>query len=627
MSPALRFVMVSLVIVNLAFVSVTEAASWSWMGPMLVLTLASPALVRLARYLMVRAIWNVSLLGVFSMLVHHAMNAGAEHLLEDGLMLAALCQVHLLNNIRAGQKPDLLFFNSFLIAVVTSFLSIDVEYMVLFLIYAPLFVIGLHLLAMTKMGVSAGRGLLPRVVLGGVVRSAFVVAVTMAVFALWPRDFQRRGLLGERLRMRAQDGAGGEVDFAERVNLDRSGRVTMSERVVLRVRGPREHMPEHWRGATLDRFDGQEWEPSRGYWYPGLSVWQKVSDGWWVRGGRAVADELEVTLLRGFVHRFFLPLNAHELRVQPPAQFLPIHAMPDLTFWYPRYGQSVSYSVRLGARRQELRGKIPTSLPGRLLPYAVVRQSAMPRQALELAAKLRAELPEDVEQHVYVEAVRQYLSRRFYYLPPGDEGGARSLTQFLSGQAGGHCEYFATALVVMLRSQGIPCRLVTGYRSEEYNELTQTLTVRALHAHAWAEVLDPSGRWYTVDASPAVDTSAEAASSGVFTRIKLFFEMFWSRVTSFDEESREAVIVWLSTLPRRVLVPSLALLAVAALVILARRRRGPPAVRAYRRALKRQGLALNPGETPRQLLDRAGGGEELELATKAHERARYASSA
>ena len=123
MSSALRFSMVALVLVNLAFVATTEAASWTWLGPLLLATVCSPLLVRLLRYRLYRAAWNLSLLAVFALLLQHTFDAGVAHMLEDGLLLCALCQVHLLNNLRQKQQPDLLFFNSFLIAVVTSFLA------------------------------------------------------------------------------------------------------------------------------------------------------------------------------------------------------------------------------------------------------------------------------------------------------------------------------------------------------------------------------------------------------------------------------------------------------------------------------------------------------------------------
>ena len=116
---ARRSLLVALVLTNLAFVQITEAADWVWLGPLAGLTLASPLLLRLRRHLAYRLAWNVAVVLVFAQLVNHTTSAGVHNLLEDGLLLAALCQVHLLNNIGPDQKPDLLLFNSFLIAVVT----------------------------------------------------------------------------------------------------------------------------------------------------------------------------------------------------------------------------------------------------------------------------------------------------------------------------------------------------------------------------------------------------------------------------------------------------------------------------------------------------------------------------
>ena len=122
MSRPLRIVLVGLVLTNLGFAYITESANWSWLGPLLALTLLAPWLARWSPLVIYRAAWNAAVLATFGLGVHHVTRNGSAHLLEDGLMLAALCQVHLLNNLGRLQKPDLLFFNSFLIAIVTSFL-------------------------------------------------------------------------------------------------------------------------------------------------------------------------------------------------------------------------------------------------------------------------------------------------------------------------------------------------------------------------------------------------------------------------------------------------------------------------------------------------------------------------
>ncbi len=67
--------------------------------------------------------------------------------------------------------------------------------------------------------------------------------------------------------------------------------------------------------------------------------------------------------------------------------------------------------------------------------------------------------------------------------PPTDP-----IEKFLVQRRQGHCEYFATALAMLLRHIGIPCRLVVGYKTDEWNDVGNYFTVRQLHAHTWVEV-------------------------------------------------------------------------------------------------------------------------------------------
>jgi protein-glutamine gamma-glutamyltransferase len=80
-------------------------------------------------------------------------------------------------------------------------------------------------------------------------------------------------------------------------------------------------------------------------------------------------------------------------------------------------------------------------------------------------------------------------SGRFQYSLQGQERdlGIDAIEDFVSNNPRGHCEYFATTLALMLRSVGIPARLVLGYRCDEWNGLGKFYQVRQLHAHAWVE--------------------------------------------------------------------------------------------------------------------------------------------
>ncbi len=82
------------------------------------------------------------------------------------------------------------------------------------------------------------------------------------------------------------------------------------------------------------------------------------------------------------------------------------------------------------------------------------------------------------------------------------QGKLDTVSDFVLNTRRGYCEHFASALVVMCRSQGIPARLVTGYAPGEYNPLTGYWEVRLNNAHAWAEIYVPRCGWVPMDATP-----------------------------------------------------------------------------------------------------------------------------
>ncbi len=612
-----RLSLLGLVLASLAFVHITEAARPSWILALAALTLASPLLARFAHRLSFRAVWNLAVLGVFGLLVLHLRASGPAHLLEDGLLLASFCQVHLINNLGRGQKPDLLYFNSFLIAVVTSFLSFDLGYCLVFLVYAPLLVVALEVEA-------TGRApLLPA--LG---RAALLLALAFGAFLLVPRDFQRRGLLGDALRHAA---GAGRVDFSEKVSLDRNAGVRASERVVFRARlksGVRADVPPYWRGATLDHFDGSDWQPAGRVVAQG--PWRRTGPNRFERdAGGARGATVDVELASATAGRLFAPLSSAAVRVREPERDLLVQESADLTLHCSKAPRPVAYEVDLvrADRRESLRAppgwshNVATHLrvdPGHVPPLA--RQLALEAQAGDAAR------PQEV-----VARLRSMLASRYRYLPAGSPEAARDLEEFVHGGAGAHCEYFATLLAVMLRSLAIPCRLVTGYRSEEWEEETGTLTVREKHAHAWVEVLDPESGWYVADATPAADDTEASDGVWLLRRLRAWGSALWERVTGFSGKGRLRALAFAG---RHAWLAALALLALLAGLRLRRALRTPAVERAYRRAIRRSGLALAPGETPREFLSRArllplrperlAG---LEAATSRHEAAAYGAPA
>ncbi|NNJ28089.1 hypothetical protein LzC2_42000 [Planctomycetes bacterium LzC2] len=88
-----------------------------------------------------------------------------------------------------------------------------------------------------------------------------------------------------------------------------------------------------------------------------------------------------------------------------------------------------------------------------------------------------------------------------------------AVEDFLANKRVGHCEYFATALALMLRERDIPSRVVTGFKGGDLNKTTRRFEVQQRHAHAWVEGF-VDGRWRTFDATPAAARTQSVAESG-----------------------------------------------------------------------------------------------------------------
>jgi protein-glutamine gamma-glutamyltransferase len=98
------------------------------------------------------------------------------------------------------------------------------------------------------------------------------------------------------------------------------------------------------------------------------------------------------------------------------------------------------------------------------------------------------------------------------------------IEDFVVNHRTGHCQYFASALVIMLRSQGVPARMIVGFRGSEYNDLGKFYQVRQRHAHAWVEVylekdqvpegepaggvVGNAGAWLRLEPTPGGDDAA-----------------------------------------------------------------------------------------------------------------------
>lgn len=146
--------------------------------------------------------------------------------------------------------------------------------------------------------------------------------------------------------------------------------------------------------------------------------------------------------------------------------------------------------------------------------------------------------------------MQNYLRQKFEYTL--DLTDARRLEDrdpmvaFLYDFKRGHCEYFAGAMTLMLQSLGIEARMVTGFRSDEYNNWGDGYyIVRQSHAHAWVEVLGPDG-WQTFDPTSSRTADGAVPQAGMWQSLKHAFnylEYLWAEsVVAYDRDSRSSLM-------------------------------------------------------------------------------------
>jgi hypothetical protein len=141
------------------------------------------------------------------------------------------------------------------------------------------------------------------------------------------------------------------------------------------------------------------------------------------------------------------------------------------------------------------------------------------------------------------EALSAHLRRSYAYATKSaSDRAADPLADFLLSSRKGHCEYFASALAVMLRSAGIPSRLVTGFESGVYNPVSGWQVIRAADAHTWVEAWLPGRGWATFDPTPP---RMERAAPSAWTRLGWYVdaaETFWDEWVLRYDLSRQLVL-------------------------------------------------------------------------------------
>ena len=265
--------------------------------------------------------------------------------------------------------------------------------------------------------------------------------------------------------------------------------------------------------ALRVHFDGAV-PPAKSRYFRALVLWD--FDGrTWSRAGSRPQQALEtVSAVAGEVN--------YEVTLEPtnrpwlPALDVPLDA-PD----HSRMSRDRSLFARNSVdrlRQYRVRSALGYQLAASIAPLDRRRALRLPEgfnpKTLALTRQWRNEGRDD---SAIVQAALDLFNQSFTYTLSPPLLGRNSVDDFLFNTRAGFCEHYSSAFVVMMRSAGIPSRVVTGYQGGWWNALGDYLLVRQSDAHAWSEIWLQGRGWVRVDPTSAVnparvDRDASAAS-------------------------------------------------------------------------------------------------------------------
>jgi len=357
---------------------------------------------------------------------------------------------------------------------------------------------------------------LARIPLGGFLTFATLLTILLAVplFTILPR-VRSPYIIGRNLGSNTQMEAAG---FSDEVTLDSIGQIRTSRAVAMRLQEEGSVDPDRemrFKAATYDIYQGGSWRHS-----PTRKLLQRAERVRFYLSAARPDRWLKIWLQP--LHSHSLPLPVEAVVVEPQTARLEMDEGGAVAFGFSPL-EVREYRVGL-AERPVLLGVDPGS-PG---DPTLDRTGVTPRIA-SLARQVMATAASPGERARLLET---YLIQHYQYtLDFSGRTADNPIEEFLFRYHSGQCEYFASSMVLMLRSQGIPARLVAGFLGGEHNPFEGYFIVRESNAHAWVEAYLPGEGWHIFDPTPPSGRPAvEETGAWMLARQAWDFVLFrWDR--------------------------------------------------------------------------------------------------
>lgn len=302
--------------------------------------------------------------------------------------------------------------------------------------------------------------------------------------------------------------------FSDHVQLGRIGQIQQSDALVMHIQIDDDRDGKyalHWRGVALANFDGKNWSNP-----PGQYVLSRGADGGFavpfysqgVAQATPARNQPSPARLNRLIHYRVLmePIGANVFFLAPWARRV---SGAYRALQIDSGGAVSDLDGQRGVGIYEADSDISTPSPellrktGDYLPPFAMAYLQLPKvdpRVSRLAVEVSGSESNSYDKAV---ALEKYLKTHYGYtlqLPSSPVGDP--VANFLFERKQGHCEYFASSMAVMLRTLGIPSRVVNGFVSGEFNDLTGNYVVRAKNAHSWVEAYFPGYGWITFDPTP-----------------------------------------------------------------------------------------------------------------------------
>jgi transglutaminase-like putative cysteine protease len=312
--------------------------------------------------------------------------------------------------------------------------------------------------------------------------------------------------------------------FSNEVTLGQIGEIQKQSTTVMHVRFDTGKPPANmkWRGASLSEFDGRRWfnRPAR---CEELQVERGMI--------QLVPTEQILRLGRRFSYVVYAKALATDaLFVAGTPEYLYTNS-PSVIRGFggtlrAGFGPSDTRRYAVYSFMEDARSAPPPLVfltPDERQTY--LRLPVIDARIARLAADLASQERNAADR---ARAIETYLRRSFGYTTELLETPVPDpLAHFLFERRKGHCEYFASSMAVMLRTLGIPSRVITGFQSGVYNPVSGWQMIRASDAHSWVEAYLPDAGWTVFDPTPP-DATLRVAS--IWTRALFYadaMEVFW----------------------------------------------------------------------------------------------------